>query len=105
MELKRTGPSKYPRRGDHVVWKVIDGKGILLNLESGAYFEVDPVGLSIWHQCDGRTTMEGMAQAVASEFRARVERVQEDLPAFVAELKRRNLVEIAPTSTPAKNRP
>ncbi len=87
---------RYPRRLDHVVWKVIDGKGILLNLENGAYFEADPVGLSIWQKCDGQTTLEEIAQSVAEEFQAEVERVSRDLSDFFTQLRRRRLVEIFP---------
>lgn len=83
---------QYPVRLDHVVWKVIDGKGILLNLESGAYFEANAVGLSIWEHCDGRTLLEPMAEAIAKKFRIGAGRVHRDIPPFIAELKRRGMI-------------
>ena len=85
---------KYPRREEHVVWKVVGGKGVLLHLESGEYFEVDPVGLSIWERCDGKTPLEKIAQAVAEKFSEKVERVYQDLTHFVAGLRRRKLLEV-----------
>ena len=95
MKQKRqTGTDRYPRRLDHVVWKVIDGKGILLNLEDGSYFEVGRVGLAIWQHCDGKTTFGRMTQSIARDFRAREKRVTRDLQTFVAELKRRKLAEV-----------
>ena len=44
----------FVRRMDHVVWKVVEGRGILLNLEDGGYFDVDRVGLVVWQWCDGK---------------------------------------------------
>lgn len=95
----------YPRRLDHVVWKVIDGKGILLNLESGAYFEVSPVGLSIWQRCDGKTPFEHLAQSVATEFHGESSRVRRDATSFVSELKRRKLLEVCETAKAAAASP
>lgn len=96
--------SRYPKRLDHVVWKVIDGKGILLNLENGAYFEIDSVGLAIWQKSDGRATMEEISQWAAKEFHAKAERVSRDLADFVVELKRRKLAEVRANPVPASDR-
>ena len=57
MPAKGKEISGYIRRKDHVVWKVLDGKALLLNLDSGDYFDVNPVGLILWRLCDGQKTM------------------------------------------------
>ena len=88
--------NEYPQRLDHVVWKVIEGRGILLNLEDGAYFEVGPVGLSIWEKCDGKRRTESIVDLITREFKADSQRVQRDFEAFVAELKRRKLLRLSP---------
>lgn len=86
---------KYPRRPDHVVWKVIEEKGILLNLENGAYFEIDPVGLAIWQGCDGKTSEEKIAEVVSQEFKTDPKKVIRDLAVFVTELKRKKLLKVS----------
>lgn len=78
-----------------MVWKIVEERGILLNLEDGAYFEVNPVGLAVWRKCDGKTLLEEIVRAVAKEFRRSPERVSEDLRPFVAELKRRKLAAVS----------
>ena len=82
----------YPRRKEHVVWKVIDQKGVLLNLENGEYFETGPVGLFIWQQCDGTTDLDRIAQSIARKFQSHSPRVAQDVRFFLAELKRQKLV-------------
>lgn len=96
--------SRYPRRHDHVVWKVIEGKGILLNLEDGAYFEVDPTALAIWQRCDGRTPIEAVARGVAEAFDADARRVARDLAVFLQELARRKLLDLLTKPRPATTR-
>ena len=93
--MKRLSLDQFVRRMDHVVWKVIDGKGVLLNLEDGAYFEVDPVGLAIWQQFGGDVTLAEIVQSIGKKFRADLKRVTRDMMAFVSELKRRKIVEVS----------
>ena len=77
----------FARRMDHVVWKMVDGKGILLNLEDGAYFDVDSVGLSVWQLCDGRTTLNQIALRTSRTFKTDPGRVSRDIHGFVGGLK------------------
>ncbi len=86
---------------DHVVWKTVEGKGILLNLEDGAYFDVDSVGLSVWQLCDGRTALNQIVLRTSRTFKTDPGRVSRDVPKFISELKRRRLVEIVRTPTRA----
>ena len=103
--MKKKVVEGFARRMDHVVWKTVEGKGILLNLEDGAYFDVDSVGLSVWQLCDGRTTLNQIVLRTSRTFKTDPERVSKDIQGFVSELKRRRLVEIVPTPNRAVARP
>lgn len=92
--MKELSPEQYVKRMDHVVWKVIEEKGILLNLENGSYFEINPVGLSFWQRCDGKTAFSKIAQSITKEFDADLNRVTRDLSKFVGELKRQKMAEL-----------
>lgn len=94
----------YPRRPDHVVWKVIEGKGILLNLENGAYFEVNPVGLAMWEKCDGKTGNSNLAESISREFKITAQRALKDFSNFVSDLKRRKLLEVSGEPQPSLSR-
>ena len=103
--MKKKVVEGFARRMDHVVLKTVEGKGILLNLEDGAYFDVDSVGLSVWQLCDGRTTLNQIVLRTSRTFKTDPERVSKDIQGFVSELKRRRLVEIVPTPNRAVARP
>lgn len=92
----------YPTRPEHVVWKVVDGKGILLNLETGAYFETNPAGLAIWQQCDGRTSSGRIVEGLVGTFRVSAERVHRDVRTFLGDLRRRKMITV--TSIPVRAR-
>ena len=103
--MKKTIAGGFVRRMDHVVWKIIEGKGILLNLEDGSYFDLDPVGMAVWQSCDGRSNADKIALQVSRKFQADLKKVGKDVNSFIKELKRRRLVEIVSTPNRALARP
>ena len=95
--MKKKVADGFVRRMDHVVWKVVEGKGILLNLENGAYFDVDPVGLEIWKLCDVRKNLNDIVLSISRAFKADLARVNQDVTRLIGELNRCRLAEIVST--------
>lgn len=88
-------PSKRP----DVKWERVGRTGILLNLETGDYFELDEIALAIWKMLDGKTSLAQVAGRLARTYAApRPEVVEQDVISFVSELRRRKLIEDAPAS-------
>jgi hypothetical protein len=86
--------SPVPKKNPSVKWKRTGATGILLNLVTGEYFEVDETALAIWNLIDGKTTAGGMAAKLARTYAAPPERVEKDVVRFLSELGKRNLVDI-----------
>lgn len=76
-----------------IPWKRLEAEAVILDLQSGDYFELDEVGCRIWEALDGEQTLETHAQSIAREYEADPEQVRSDVMAFVAELFQRGLVE------------
>ncbi len=79
---------------DCVVMKEADGKGLLLNLDNGAYFEMNPTGLAFFKLCDGRKKKEEIVLSVSRKFKTKEERIEKDTAQIFNDLKRYKLVEI-----------
>lgn len=80
------------RKAKEVVCKEVGGKGFLLHLGSGAYFEVNPVGLQIWRACGGKVSPEGIARSVARRHRVDPRKALRDVRDFMKQLKRRRML-------------
>ncbi len=91
----------FVRRADHVVWKVVEGKGLLLNLEDGGYFDVDHVGLAVWQLCDGKKRSSEIALKISQKFKTDAKRADKDVKSFIGDLRKRKLAEVAPKANPA----
>ena len=83
-------------RADYAVCKVVGGKGLILNLISGAYFEVNPVGLAIWKLCDGKLGTDRIALRISRRLAADIIKVQKDVKVYVDSLKRARLLKLLP---------
>ncbi len=96
-QSERLNPVFFVRRKDYVVWKVVDSKGILLNLDNGSYFEVGSTALAIWQKCDGRTSIAQVAKSIAKKFRVLPRKAHKDTLTFILNLKRQKLIEVSAT--------
>jgi len=75
-----------------VVFRELEGETVILNLESGTYFGLDPVGALIWQLCQDLHSLRSVWQAMQAEFDATAEELHADLLAFVDELSGQGLV-------------
>jgi len=62
---------------------IIDGKAVLLNLNSGKYRAFTEVGSYIWNEIDKENTISGICNSVQQEFNVDYEQCLADLLHFV----------------------
>src|SRR3989338_7836425 len=93
--------AKFIRRKDHIVWNVVDGKTLLLNLENGVYFEINREGLVLWQLCDGCRNREEIIAEAGRKLRKHPIKIEKDANSFIDNLKRSKLVEFVTKATPA----
>jgi hypothetical protein len=80
------------RIADDVVFRELDGEAVILNLQSGLYFGLDPVGTRIWRLCERHGSIRAVWLAMQDEFDATPETLRADLLAFADELLAQGLI-------------
>ncbi len=92
----------YPVKSKDVTWKVLDGEGIILNLETGVYFTLNVTGTACWERLDGKTSLAMIASDLVERFDVPLEQAQRDLMELTRTLVDEGLVGITDgTSTTA----
>src|SRR5688572_10891160 len=91
---RRLENTQVPKPLPYVVSKALTTKGMLLNLKTGTYFQVNRTGLYIWQCCDGRSDLSAIVAKTARRFKKPVERVEGHVDEFVRLLKQRKLLEL-----------
>jgi hypothetical protein len=78
---------------DDVIAREVGGEMVLLDLASGLYFGLDPVGTRIWDRlADGHCSLAEVCDTIEQEFDAPRTQIETDVHALVAQLLDKNLV-------------
>ena len=82
-----------PKPHPDVRLKRLGKTGILLNVRTGDFFELDEPALSIWQRLDGKTGPATLARQLAAAFGAPVTVVERDVKQFIGTLRKRDLLD------------
>jgi Coenzyme PQQ synthesis protein D (PqqD) len=77
-----------------VVFRDLEGELILLNLATGVYFGLDPVGTRIWALIDNGRTADEIVGVITAEYEVDADACRADLARFLAALRDNDLVEL-----------
>ncbi len=79
---------------DGVLSREVAGESVLLDMTSGTYFGLDPVGTRMWSLLAEHKRLEPVYQVLAEEFDVTEDQLLGDLTRLVDELASRGLLEI-----------
>jgi hypothetical protein len=85
-------PTGFPKRREGVAAQVASGEAVLLDIESGEYFSLNPVGSRIWELCDGTRSAAEMVSVICDEFDVAQDVATADAYEILDELENEKLV-------------
>lgn len=85
-------PSARLRRSPDIVASDVDGELVLINIDDGKYYGLNPVGSAIWRQLEAPQSMTALVAALTEEFDGDPAIVERETIAFVGELTGQSLV-------------
>ena len=77
---------------ENVVFEVLDGEAVLLNLTAGVYFGLNPTGTRVWELLREHPTRDGIRRAMLEEFDVEPAALDRDLDELFGELLSRGLL-------------
>lgn len=76
-----------------VVGEELDGEMVLLNLETGIYFGLNPVGTQLWRELGGHGDLQTAVLNICQRYSTVSEQtIREDIRSLVAELTSKGLL-------------
>ena len=69
-----------------VVFRTLDGEAVLLRLDTGTYYGLEPVGTRIWELIIEHGSLRGVLDAMLREFDVDAARLESDVVRLAAEL-------------------
>jgi len=70
------------------------GEAVILNLKTGVYFGLDPVGARIWKLLEEPKTLPELVTALLAEYEVDAARLEADVLALLDQLDESQLIEI-----------
>lgn len=77
-----------------VLFRLVDDETVLVNLQSGSYFGLDPVGTRILQLIVERGSLMRVFDAMLAEYTVEPATLEQDLLALAAELRDRGLLDV-----------
>ena len=81
---------------DDVVWRELEGEAVILNLDSGIYFGLDPVGTRMWALVQESGSLRRAFEVLLEEYEVEAQRLEEDLLRLVERLRGNGLLRVTP---------
>jgi coenzyme PQQ biosynthesis protein PqqD len=81
-----------PKRKTQVVAQKAKSDWLLLNMENGNYFSLNDIGGRIWELCDGSHSVAQLVAALATEYDAPAEVLQQDVVELLEGLRNGKLI-------------
>lgn len=82
------------RVSDDVVFRELDGEAVILNLGSGIYFGLDPVGTRMWQLIEQHGRLDAVLADLRDEYDAPADTLARDLLQLASELMVKGLLEV-----------
>jgi len=80
---------------DGVLAREIDGETVLLNLETGVYFGLDPVGTDMWRAIQTNGRLQDVFASIAQEYDVDAATLRADLLQLVNQMCEKGLLQTA----------
>lgn len=77
---------------EDAVFRELGGESVIVHLDSGIYYGLDPVGTRFWQLVDRHGQLNSVFEAALEEFDVEPERLRHDLLQLVTELVSRQLL-------------
>lgn len=89
-------PDDLVRRADSVVHAEIDEALVMLDLDAGRYYQLDPVARRVWNLFEAESSVASVCDTLTGEYAVDGPSCLRDVLAFVGKLADRGLVRVRP---------
>ena len=80
---------------DHVMSRQVGDEAVILDLSSGTYFGLDPIGARVWQLLADGANLQQVVTTLLADYEVAQEQLQQDVQALVDDLVTRGLVHVS----------
>lgn len=76
-----------------LVWRVVDDEALIVDLDSGGFFSLDPIGTEIWQSLHEGLSVAQIVEAIVVKYGVDAPTAQQDVAELLDDLSREGLVD------------
>ncbi|MBN1187693.1 MAG: lasso peptide biosynthesis PqqD family chaperone [Bacteroidales bacterium] len=80
------------KRNPEMISSDMDGETVMMSMENGEYYGLDPIGSRIWAIIENETKIEDLIIQLLDEFEVEREQCEEETLSFINDLSGKNLL-------------
>lgn len=82
-------------RAEAAIASEVEGEAVILDIESGYFFRLNPIGSRIWWALETETSLPGVCARLQETFAVSPQTCRADVLEFLGELKERGLISVS----------
>lgn len=79
---------------DHQTSAEVDGESVILDLEGGVYYGLNPVGAQVWEKIQEPVAVEDVIAEITDRYNVDTERCRNDVLSLLQDLEENDLVKV-----------
>ena len=98
MKKKAAGrEAETYRHAPNVAWRRVEEEAVLLNVDTSAYYSLDPIAADIWERLGKGDSLAKIIRRISQDFDTPEDRVAKDAAGFIHDLLQEELLSVAPS--------
>ncbi len=78
--------NNHIKRTDDIVQAEIDCETVMMSIENGSYYGLDPIASRIWELIEMPTTVDAICSQLIQEYKVSKEECQKDVITFLSDM-------------------
>lgn len=85
--MEDQGPSENGKSRPNITWRVVDDEALILDLNTGYYFSLNPVATEIWEALQSGAEVPQLTHTISVKYKTDARVVENDLHELMADLR------------------
>ena len=81
-------------RNDDIIFSDMDDETVMMSMEKGEYYGVNPVGRRIWELLETPMTADGICKAIHEEYNVSPGQCHKDVLAFLTRMSEKDIIKV-----------
>lgn len=77
-----------------LLWSDVGGEVVIMEVDSGRYFNLDDIGSRIWRQIETPTDVASLCEALQQRHAAPLDKIRSDVIAFLDQMLEKSLIRL-----------